>query len=173
MSVAIISIGEIVEKYRWLPEDIVAMAEYGATFPKPFGYAPYSISSLLDKEAVEKWMSKEPDEHIKELGYAYGNRKHWELEKDWAQKDAAEKRQEKSGKKATLYRHFNHDGILLYIGQSISKVERALSHTKNKMWKHEVALVKMELHPLEDIDQIEKEAIRNEKPLYNKVHNAQ
>ena len=70
--------------------------------------------------------------------------------------------------KTDLYRHFNADGVLLYVGVSLSAIERLIGHRGSK-WSHEIANVTVE--PFRSRNAAlaaETKAIRIEKPLYNK-----
>lgn len=70
-----------------------------------------------------------------------------------------------------LYRHFDKDGTLLYVGISLSAVAR-LSQHKASSWFDQIAMITVETHPtLEVALERERAAIRIEKPIYNKMHN--
>lgn len=71
-----------------------------------------------------------------------------------------------------LYRHFDADGSLLYVGISLSWPERTKAHAQKSRWFSHVAEVKIERFPTrqEALD-AEREAIRREHPKFNIVHN--
>ena len=70
-----------------------------------------------------------------------------------------------------LYRHFNKNGTLLYIGISISFLSRFGQHKIQSPWFKEISFVTVE-HFLSrtEVLKAEKDAIKTENPLYNKVH---
>lgn len=73
--------------------------------------------------------------------------------------------------KTALYRFFDADGELLYVGITHRLNERLSAHKKTKAWD-EVAQIKLEHYP----DRLEAElaeirAIREESPAWNVVHN--
>lgn len=71
-------------------------------------------------------------------------------------------------KPAALYRHFNADGELLYIGISVSSLVRLTKHRNASPWFHEIAVVKIEHFPTRAAAlHAEGLAIQSEKPLYN------
>jgi predicted GIY-YIG superfamily endonuclease len=71
-----------------------------------------------------------------------------------------------------LYRMFNADDELLYVGISMSALNRIGQHKTEKAWWHEVAKITIETHHVERdlIFEIEREAIRTECPRYNVKH---
>lgn len=70
-----------------------------------------------------------------------------------------------------LYRHFAADGKLLYIGISLSAVNRLSQHSEHAPWFREIARVEIEPHPTREAAmKAEVAAIMAERPLYNKVH---
>lgn len=71
-----------------------------------------------------------------------------------------------------IYRHFDAAGALLYIGISLSAVQRLAQH-RDKPWFDRIATVTVE--PCEnraDALARERDAIREERPLFNKIHAA-
>ena len=70
-----------------------------------------------------------------------------------------------------LYRHFDRDGNLLYVGVSWSVLERLRRHEKCSPWFGEVDSIRLEKYPSrKELLKAELEAIRTERPLYNKAH---
>jgi hypothetical protein len=73
-----------------------------------------------------------------------------------------------------LYRYYDSDGNLLYLGISLNAAKRASEHRKDKHWWNEVATIKIEHLPTGDralVLEIEADLIKAEKPKYNVVHN--
>ena len=70
-----------------------------------------------------------------------------------------------------LYRHFDHNGVLLYVGISLSTVQRLGQHRDHSHWFD--AIVRVEIESFETraaaLD-AEREAIRAEHPLCNIAH---
>lgn len=67
-----------------------------------------------------------------------------------------------------LYRHYDEDGILLYVGESINAISRLYQHTREAKWADDIRTVTIEVFPSRD-EAIEAEtsAIQSERPLYN------
>lgn len=68
----------------------------------------------------------------------------------------------------TLYRFYDADDVLLYVGQSVNPGRRMEKHRDTQTWWRDVARIEMEQHP----DKVtllaaEREAIKEEKPLHN------
>lgn len=67
-----------------------------------------------------------------------------------------------------LYRHFNADGELLYVGISMTVLIRTRSHSYNSTWFNEVRRIEIEPFPsLVSALEAERSAIRDEKPKHN------
>jgi predicted GIY-YIG superfamily endonuclease len=76
------------------------------------------------------------------------------------------------GAPQALYRFFAVDGTLLYVGISLNPGARWKQHRADKPWWSEVANVTIEHHPNRDsVMNAEREAIKAERPRYNRVHN--
>ncbi len=74
--------------------------------------------------------------------------------------------------KTHLYRHFDAQGRLLYVGISLSAVKRLSQHGKESRWANQIANVTIETLPSrEDALEAERQAIIAERPLYNKTYN--
>ena len=71
-----------------------------------------------------------------------------------------------------LYRHFGDDNKLLYVGISFNALVRLKSHRHDSTWYDKVKSVVIEKYETrEDALIAEKNAIENEKPLFNIVYN--
>lgn len=71
-----------------------------------------------------------------------------------------------------LYRHFDKDGDLLYVGISLSTVHRLGQHQENSHWFESITRVEIERFPTREAAlQAEAMAIKHEKPLHNVMHN--
>lgn len=71
-----------------------------------------------------------------------------------------------------LYRHFDKDGRLLYIGVSFATFWRLSAHRNEASWYHEIRTIKIEKFATRnDAMKAEAIAIRDERPLNNKVCN--
>jgi predicted GIY-YIG superfamily endonuclease len=71
-----------------------------------------------------------------------------------------------------LYRHYDSDGVLLYIGISLSFMVRLASHRHHKHWFNAIAMTKYEnFATRREAAKAEKLAIKSEKPLHNIAHN--
>ena len=74
-----------------------------------------------------------------------------------------------------LYRMYDADGVLLYIGISKSAIARLTQHLDAQPWADEIVDTKIERHAVSrfEMEQIERAAIIAEKPKYNVIHNRQ
>lgn len=74
----------------------------------------------------------------------------------------------------TLYRFFDQDEELLYVGISVSPWSRWRQHRHDKPWWCDVATIGLESHPTREAAlAAEKVAIQSEHHRYNIVHNGQ
>lgn len=73
-----------------------------------------------------------------------------------------------------LYRLFDADGELLYIGISYSAIARYAQHKATKPWIGDVCTVTIETHDVSraEIEAIERQAIIDERPKHNVVHSS-
>lgn len=67
----------------------------------------------------------------------------------------------------SLYRHFDKDGNLFYIGISLSAIQRLSQHRRSR-WFDEIASIKIEkFKSRQDAARAEMIAIRTERPIFN------
>lgn len=67
-----------------------------------------------------------------------------------------------------LYRYFDKDSVLLYVGISFHAVVRAYQHKNNAHWWDRVATMSRSVHPSRKAaERAECEAISTENPIYN------
>ena len=86
----------------------------------------------------------------------------------YTEKADREQAKRKKGKTA-LYRHFDKDGQLLYVGISLSHVARLSQHRDGSPWYEDIAHVTIEWHKTRvDAELAETTAIGREAPKYNK-----
>lgn len=73
---------------------------------------------------------------------------------------------------AVVYRHYDHEGKLLYIGQSNTMFARMLAHTHGPTaWIKEVKTITLEHFESRAAAKVaEVQAIQLEKPAYNNKH---
>lgn len=73
---------------------------------------------------------------------------------------------------SALYRHFDSGGKLLYVGISISALQRFLGHRSNSEWVGQIATMTIEqCANIDEARERERAAIKAEKPLWNIQHN--
>jgi len=73
--------------------------------------------------------------------------------------------------RTALYRHFNKDGELLYVGISLRAAERLRQHIDGSCWRYEIASVTVEWFDTRDAAlDAERLAIKSEAPIFNKTH---
>lgn len=71
-----------------------------------------------------------------------------------------------------LYRHFSEEGELLYVGVSLTVPARTHAHSNLSSWFDDVVRIEIErFETIKDAWEAETEAIRNERPKYNKTEN--
>jgi predicted GIY-YIG superfamily endonuclease len=71
-----------------------------------------------------------------------------------------------------LYRHFNSEGVLLYIGVSMTITGRMARHETDAVWFREIDHIKLQWFGSRSAALMaEEHAIKTEKPLYNVVFN--
>jgi len=76
--------------------------------------------------------------------------------------------------KTALYRHYDANGVLLYIGIARSILQRTAQHEKNAAWAEEIARIDVEWHNSREAAlQAEAVAITADRPFHNKSHNSQ
>jgi predicted GIY-YIG superfamily endonuclease len=74
-------------------------------------------------------------------------------------------------RECALYRYFDADEVLLYVGITLDSVDRRRAHSRHSGWTRFRAREAVAyLATREDAEAAEKEAIQNELPLFNKVH---
>ena len=70
-----------------------------------------------------------------------------------------------------LYRHYDKDGNLLYVGVSWTILQRLRQHEKGSFWFGEVDSIKLEKYPSREASlEAERKAILAEQPRYNTAH---
>jgi len=71
-----------------------------------------------------------------------------------------------------LYRHFDKDGVLLYVGISLCAVYRLSQHMNDAVWAPYIARIDIETYESREAAlDAEREAITTEFPFFNTVHN--
>ena len=71
-----------------------------------------------------------------------------------------------------LYRYYDEDDLLLYVGITSNTEARHRSHAKDKHWMHWSARSEYVVYDSrEQLVEAERQTIFDEKPLYNVVHN--
>lgn len=74
-------------------------------------------------------------------------------------------------KKCALYRHFDVDGNLLYVGISVNPRSRRADHARHSAFMEFAANETVEwFDDVSSAEDAERLAIRNEAPLFNRVH---
>jgi excinuclease UvrABC nuclease subunit len=74
----------------------------------------------------------------------------------------------KGEKPCELYRHFDKDGRLLYVGIAVSTLARLAGHRSGSHWFGQITRIEIERFPSQcAARQAELEAIEREKPLHN------
>lgn len=69
---------------------------------------------------------------------------------------------------AAIYRHFDREGTLLYIGTTANLFQRMLGHSRNSHWHDQIATITLEhCSSKKEAFRLEAEAIYKESPLFN------
>ena len=72
---------------------------------------------------------------------------------------------------AELYRHFDKDGRLLYVGISFDSLVRLHGHRASAKWFAQVTTITIQRYPTRaEAEAAERSAIKDEKPLHNIAH---
>lgn len=80
-------------------------------------------------------------------------------------------REKKARTPTQLYRHYDADGELLYVGISVDFMKRLRQHGRVSEWFGRIASVRVEhFASRRDAESAEAVAIKRERPLFNKVH---
>jgi predicted GIY-YIG superfamily endonuclease len=83
----------------------------------------------------------------------------------------APRRKKNRARRTALYRHFDADGRLLYIGISIGMLNRLKQHHHGSHWSDQIARVEVEYYSCQaEAAGAERDAILSEKPLHNIAH---
>lgn len=73
--------------------------------------------------------------------------------------------------KTDVYRHYDKDGILLYVGISLSTLSRLSQHKEISSWYHKIVTIKIEkFESRYEALKAEEEAIIMERPIHNIMH---
>jgi excinuclease UvrABC nuclease subunit len=73
---------------------------------------------------------------------------------------------------ASLYRYYNKDGVLLYVGVAFNAHGRLANHITTKEWAYDIKYIKLDHYERKfDALAAEREAIAIEKPRHNVVGN--
>jgi len=71
-----------------------------------------------------------------------------------------------------LYRFFDAEGVLLYVGLTYDLVQRFAQHSVERWWwGHWATVTATRYDSRAELEAAERKAIKSEKPLYNEVHN--
>ena len=74
--------------------------------------------------------------------------------------------------KTAIYRHYDKDGVLLYVGLSRNPIKRLGQHRVHSLWFYSISRMEIEwAKTREDAAEKEYRAVRREKPLFNTVYN--
>lgn len=90
---------------------------------------------------------------------------------NWFDSIAKHGRDRANGETPTeLYRHFDSNGCLLYVGISLSTLKRTYEHKKSPWWLQVASISIERFSSRKEALAAEREAIRLEKPRHNKAH---
>jgi predicted GIY-YIG superfamily endonuclease len=77
----------------------------------------------------------------------------------------------KKAKRTALYRHFDEQGELLYVGVSLHVIRRLIEHRASE-WSQDIARIEIEYHPSRKAAlKAETAAIAKERPKFNVAQN--
>lgn len=73
--------------------------------------------------------------------------------------------------RTALYRHFDADGALLYVGISLNSIQRTSQHSHGAHWFQRISRIVIEWHESRELaEAAERKAIGCELPAFNIVH---
>lgn len=144
-------------------------------------FSEYFLAYLENLELRALACGSNLTEICRELGISRSTPDRWrrKIPKTIAILDAMDEYMEKThGPKlkampCQLYRHFSKDGTLLYVGISLNALLRQHAHkTGRSPWYQQIAKIEIENFSSKKAAlEAEKKAIKNDKPLYNVIHN--
>lgn len=71
-----------------------------------------------------------------------------------------------------LYRWYDVDGVLLYVGITVDRERRERDHARGSMWSEFAVTSKVETLPSRvEAERAERSAVHNERPIFNRKHN--
>ena len=71
-----------------------------------------------------------------------------------------------------LYRHYDAEGVLLYVGISVNACGRLAQHKRGAAWFTKISVIRVEHFPSQAAARAaEVEAIRSENPIFNRRRN--
>ena len=71
-----------------------------------------------------------------------------------------------------LYRHYDSEGILLYVGISLSAIQRLVQHNRSSDWSKYIADIEVETFKTRSEAVLaERQAIKGENPIFNTIYN--
>jgi predicted GIY-YIG superfamily endonuclease len=74
--------------------------------------------------------------------------------------------------KTQLYRYYNLNRELLYVGISLNAMQRLMQHRDSKSWFDEISFISIQqCDSRKEALKLEKQAIEQEKPIHNRQHN--
>jgi excinuclease UvrABC nuclease subunit len=72
-----------------------------------------------------------------------------------------------------LYRAYDGDGRLLYVGISLNAFSRLVEHKRDSGWVEQMVTMTVERFPTREIAEWEeRKAIKEHRPIWNRMHNS-
>jgi prophage antirepressor-like protein/predicted GIY-YIG superfamily endonuclease len=129
----------------------------------------YSIlfHDMTRKSAFNRWVVKEMMPTLRSMRTCSVARSELPVVKERVKINPRPKREHEPH---TLYRFFDRNGRLLYVGITHNPAARLKAHSATQAWWKRVAEVRMESYPSRDaVLEAESQAIRGENPRFNKL----
>lgn len=120
------------------------------------------------RNVAERWVHK-PDFPAPKVAPPIRGYRRWCASEVEAYAEAQARKPKSEAVRTALYRHFDAEGALLYVGISLSPLYRLASH-RQAAWVERIASITLEWMPTRAAaEAAELEAIRGERPQFNKA----
>lgn len=128
--------------------------------------------STMDKLLAREAFPKPRQLTEKRVGWLVRELEEWAESRTRRHKDRYSNEDETKEKAFHLYRHFDSSGTLLYVGVSLSALNRLAAHESGSHWYWRISRVEVtNCKTRQESLDAEVDAIVKEKPLFNIVHN--
>lgn len=147
---------------------MVRRADIAATLPIVFGLDRLQAAAAIGVSATT--FDALVGQRLMPTPRLVGPERVWDVDELYCARLSIQREREET-EKTCLYRHFDKDGRLLYVGIARDHQSRLKSHSRYSEWRYSIATVTLEYFSTrEDAAKAEIRAIQTERPLHNIVH---